>query len=177
MGLWLLVAIVGTSALIAGTWPVVGGWAEFTCGACAFVGLVAQQEKRRVWPWLSVIIALSVASRTMVGPASFLPFSGAFALALFWLNRHDARLARLRAGAWLAWLGATSYSLYLIHVPVLSPLRNVLGRLIPIQSPLFLFAIALCIAAGRLFFRRIETPSESWRKSLDRSGSPGPAVP
>jgi peptidoglycan/LPS O-acetylase OafA/YrhL len=69
-----------------------------------------------------------------------------------------------------------SYSLYLIHAPVVSATRNFIARLIPIGSPWFLPCILLSIivglVAGWLFFGWIEAPLERWRKSpgTPRSG-------
>jgi exopolysaccharide production protein ExoZ len=78
----------------------------------------------------------------------------------------------------LVWLGAISYSLYLIHVPVLSPFLNLSARLVPITSPAYVAAwalgVALALCAAWLLHRHLDRPLERWRKQ-NRDPLPAPA--
>jgi len=62
-----------------------------------------------------------------------------------------------------------SYSLYLIHAPIINPVRNLLARVIPVSSPWFvvplLAALGSGVASAWLFYQWIEAPFERWRKS------------
>ena len=172
MALGLLVALAGTSPVVAATVPPLAGWAEFMCGACVLAALVAAQERRATWPWLGAIMLLGIAGFVQSGRIGTLPFAAIFALALFRLHRHDQRLASLPALHWLGSLGVMSYSIYLVHAPFVSASRNLFGRLVPTEHPIFLIGIFLSIlvglAASLLFFRWFEAPLENWRKSLGR---------
>jgi peptidoglycan/LPS O-acetylase OafA/YrhL len=70
-----------------------------------------------------------------------------------------------RALAWrpLQWLGAVSYSLYLVHVPV----QVVLLRWIdPVSDPAMwaVAATGLSVLAGWLLYIGVEAPAEAWRR-------------
>jgi peptidoglycan/LPS O-acetylase OafA/YrhL len=69
----------------------------------------------------------------------------------------------------LSWVGAFSYSLYLIHLAVLSPLTNLLRRFMAPTELRFcvawLGAVALSGLAGWVVYRCVEAPIERWRKS------------
>jgi peptidoglycan/LPS O-acetylase OafA/YrhL len=58
----------------------------------------------------------------------------------------------------LDWLGAVSYSLYLIHVPIGCKAVN-LGRRYTDSAWVPVAAMALCLIAAHLFFRAVEQPS------------------
>ena len=82
-----------------------------------------------------------------------------FCVILYFLRRHDTRLLSNKLSACLARLGAISYSLYLIHVPVLPFVDAGLRRLgfVGAWYVVSYFAqIGVAVAAGRLFFQWIE---------------------
>lgn len=168
-----LAALAGTSPFVTHIFPPVAGWAEFMCGACVLLALLAIREGRPAWPWLAVITALGLAGWAQAAAASDLPVSAAFALALFGLHRFDLRLASTRSLSWLASLGVVSYSIYLIHPPVITAVRNGLGRFVSVDRVIFLLpviaAVLASLVAARLFFRYVEAPLERWRKTLARS--------
>lgn len=68
----------------------------------------------------------------------------------------------------LVLLGAASYSLYLIHVPLLSPMTNLVARIFSPQSYAFLilwpFLISLTFIGGFAFYHFVEIPLEKRRK-------------
>ena len=69
----------------------------------------------------------------------------------------------------LGWLGAFSYSLYLIHLAVLSPFTNLAQRFVPPSRWLFcgVWVVGLLVstAAGWALYRWVEAPIERWRKT------------
>jgi peptidoglycan/LPS O-acetylase OafA/YrhL len=67
----------------------------------------------------------------------------------------------------LDWLGAVSYSLYLIHVPIGCKAVN-LGRRYTDSAWVPVAAMALCLIAAHLFFRTVEEPSVRWAKRYYR---------
>jgi len=76
----------------------------------------------------------------------------------------------------LAVLGAASYSLYLIHVPVISPFFNLAGRAVSPDSIVYVavwFAgLGLAVTAALLFHRAVEAPLEHWRRHFSASRPP-----
>ncbi len=79
----------------------------------------------------------------------------------------------VRSRVWLG-LGAISYSLYLIHVPVGGRIINLFARE-PHGMPIRLAAVALALAASLLasivFYRLIEKPSHQWSKRFRFRGA------
>src|SRR5207244_2971043 len=86
----------------------------------------------------------------------------AFALALVALRPRDAALAKSRAVSALSWVGRRSYSIYLLHFPVVMSAGDslyLLGwtrgwRLYPAALLSSAFAVALALA----FYRLVERP-------------------
>jgi exopolysaccharide production protein ExoZ len=79
------------------------------------------------------------------------------------------RDGRLRAGRWLCFLGDASYSLYLIHFPLLSLAAKVL-----IATPLqpgasLIMMLAAVTAAGCLFHVLVERPLVQWTQRRFRA--------
>ncbi len=74
--------------------------------------------------------------------------------------------------------GAFSDSINLAHAPVISPLRNILRRLVSDERPAFLLIIVISAAVGVggawIFFKLIEEPVERSRRQLGKS--PRPAI-
>lgn len=110
---------------------------------------------------------------------------GASFAALLWLAIDAGALARGRAGRALAWLGGISYSLYLVHQPILLVLAPLVARLAPggpARTALAIVAgMPLVVAAAWAFHRAFEAPALAWlaaRRSAPaalREGAPPPA--
>ena len=92
----------------------------------------------------------------------------ATAATLWWASRQEQTIADGLLGRTFTWLGAISYSLYLVHVTVMSPFQNLVQKFIPPQNVSFfavwIASIALGISAGWLLYRFVEAPTERWRK-------------
>ncbi len=171
--LGLCLAFVGAIPTAAHNFPPLGGWSEFSCGACLYGAILAKEESRSPAIWIGLICSFGVAGLFLGGTQ--LPFAAAFSLLLLALHGHDHILAEHRAGKWLAACGVVSYSLYLIHVPIVTASRGLLRRIIPPESAWFALVIVAAMSgavlAGFLFYRVAEAPFERWRRSLERRTS------
>ncbi len=96
------------------------------------------------------------------------------AVAVYWVGLRGG-LTRWLNQPWFQYLGRISYSLYLVHLLVLSVvLRG--GYKLTGESAIgayfwFPFAVALCIGAGELLYRAVERPSMLLASSLKRGGA------
>lgn len=91
------------------------------------------------------------------------------ALSLFMLGR----LGRLNLGSnarVLQYLGRISYSLYLVHVPVIMVVMKLAFKLtgynIAAAIGWFVFCTAACVGAAHLFYLVVEKPSLKWANSF-----------
>jgi len=135
-------------------------WSNF------FVGMLAWWSVYRrpnfIWA-LALIAALVALARepSLSGPVAF-----ATALFLALAGRYPPRLPPL-VGRGLLALGAASYSLYLVHVPVISPFFNLAVRVVSPASNVFIgiwiLGLALAVAAGIAVHKAVEVPCERWR--------------
>jgi peptidoglycan/LPS O-acetylase OafA/YrhL len=119
--------------------------------------------------------------RTWQSGVALLVLIGAAALALEWRSRIALALVTalllavmqrrqsLSQPAWppLVWLGRISYSLFLIHFPVLMLVSAVVDRLAPVGPWIDLLGLlvtfALSIAAAALLYRWVESRPATWR--------------
>ena len=88
----------------------------------------------------------------------------------------SAACARALAFAPLVWLGRTSYSLYLVHVPVMLACGFLLGGTLAPRAILAL-AIVLALPMAEVMFRLVERPSIRLSRSVGRALSGGGAAP
>ena len=88
------------------------------------------------------------------------------------------RAARLSAAGPLAWLGAVSYSLYLVHVPVGARVLNLGGRFadgLPGKLAALAAAAAASLLAAWAMHALVERPSRRWSSAVryvPREGAP-----
>ena len=82
-----------------------------------------------------------------------------FAALLILLRKHDEKLTSLKLLRPLMWVGAFSYSLYLIH-PVVVPYADILSRRAGLNGQLYWIAfwvqMAVAVVSGRVFYLLIE---------------------
>lgn len=77
-----------------------------------------------------------------------------------------------RPGAVLVWLGAVSYSLYLIHIPIGGRVINLALRVADSPWTLslsVLIATLTCLLASHLFWRWIEGPAQRYSRQMFRT--------
>jgi peptidoglycan/LPS O-acetylase OafA/YrhL len=160
-------------------------WPEFFAGACVSFALRAPRagSPNLRAPALVVLAALTLC--TVLQAGSFAPeprrWAVGFAWVLFLLFPADAWLAARPVVRFLGGVGAFSYSLYLIHVPLLSRSMNLLSRAIaptrPAFAALWCVAVLVAVGGGWVCWKLIELPFERHRLAR-RSGAirPPPAV-
>jgi len=145
--------------------PFLRMWPEF------FVGVAAWWASRR-GHWLEgsivliVVFALTVFRPDDAEAGRLTALGTAVVLALAW--RWDNWLGSAPSIRLLTSVGGFSYSLYLIHVPLISPFFNLVSRWIPTKSAGFvavwIFAIVLALLGARCLNRFVEAPVERWRR-------------
>jgi peptidoglycan/LPS O-acetylase OafA/YrhL len=117
------------------------------------------------------------ATDVLFDPAAGLAF-GALLVACVAAERRAATAQRRqgRTVAGLAWLGERSYSLYLVHAPILGTTFALCAGLIvgaPGRLAVAAAAVALSVACAALLYRFVERPTTLWSK---RAGQPRSAV-
>jgi exopolysaccharide production protein ExoZ len=146
-------------------WRVLELWPDF------FAGVAAWRAVRRGSPAsgygvLALMLAASVFWPGYGGIGRTSAVATALILALAW--KQDERLSKTRLMRPLAWAGGVSYSLYLVHVPLVSSLENLLGRWVPSRSNWFIavwvLGLAVAIAGAKLLNQYVELPFERWRR-------------
>lgn len=122
--------------------PVRPAWLDQTVGWVALAALVAS-------------LLLMRADLRFPGPSALWPCLAT--AALIWVGAtRQAGATRWLSSAWLRWIGAMSFSLYLWHWPVLVLTRHlVLDDPTPLQASL---AVALSVALAWASLRWVETP-------------------
>jgi len=168
--LLLFAALTATAHLIPhGVAPVLDLWPQFAVGlavAYAFSPLLPRPARLAAagYPFLLLGAALG---RSDVSTTT----AALLALAVLAVVPRESRLPL--PPAWLVTLGAASYSIYLVHVPVMSPLRNLALRHVAPDSTAYLAAwlatIAAGLVAGLAFHRLVEHPCERLRRNPARS--------
>lgn len=132
-------------------------WPCFVSGAAVYLWL--HHKEQRVWAGTIALLVAGIAAQT--GDPGLIISAGS-AAAFVLLAPCDNALASTRLGRRLIALGAMSYSLYLIHVPIGGRVVNLLRRSeLPVMMIVLAAALA-SVAAGYLFFRVVE---QRWRLS------------
>jgi peptidoglycan/LPS O-acetylase OafA/YrhL len=156
------------SAIFGGEWAYHGLfinlWHGFFLGVLAYEAGVRNRN-----PVAFFVLAAVVAIRAIYIPGVFgLPCT-AMALLLFVMARAK-KLDTWFFWAWLQWLGAISYSLYLVHVPILTlaggAWQSFFGRGIVADLGSLIFQIASCLVAAALMRKIIEKPCQQLASRL-----------
>lgn len=149
---------------------VLGLWPDFFAGVLAWWAARATTlaPKWSATAGLAVLLALDAFWPGGYGALARLAAIGTAVALWFFFARDDGTPASGLARR-LGWFGTFSYSLYLIHLAVLSPLTNLARRFVaPTGLPFVLVWVAvvgLSGAAGWALYRWVEAPIERWRKS------------
>jgi peptidoglycan/LPS O-acetylase OafA/YrhL len=129
--------------------------------------------------WFAELVALHALTPRYVTRAvlTLLVFAGTFAVGMAVRHRRVPR--------WLAWIGLVSYSIYLVHVPLiqlLDPALSALGTRLHGPAELLAVAVFLALLFGlsALSHRYIEEPAQRLGRYWGRRGreepTPAPAV-
>jgi peptidoglycan/LPS O-acetylase OafA/YrhL len=140
-------------------------WPEFYAGVIAWWAARGQRS-RAFWASLTLFVVSCLLTPGRLGDLGIITSSITAVVLFFFAQNPVVSPPSLLIRC--AYFGAMSYSIYLIHVPILSPLINLSARLLPTNSKRFVAAWALSVAvtflAGWLFYRFIEKPCEQWRR-------------
>lgn len=170
LGIWLAAIIAAAIAGLPASVPFAPINLEF------FMGIAAAVLARRGWGpnWLLLASAGVFALWLALGAdRSMSPIAGlAFGLAMLPVIRLERRGA-ISVPAWLTFLGAASYAMYLVHNPVIS-----LAARLSSSNPYVVFVIGTLVgtAAGIVYYWFIERHliGMTWRSKtsnlLDRTG-------
>lgn len=199
---WTLVCEAGFYLILAVLllgWPRVGGFggvyslATLLTIACVIPGSGFTGVVFAYWPefWLGLTAYAALASRQSAAGLALLAVFGGLAWwqpagamdqihltavltagLLVALHRWDGHYSGIRWLRWLGVVGLWSYSLYLVHVPLLSRTQNLAGRWVRPDSAAFglvwLASVALALAGAWIFYRLVEAPLENWRHGRAR---------
>jgi len=154
--------VLGTPA----PWRVLDLWPDFFAGVAAWWAVRRGVAHPGGFVALGLLLVLTIALPAYGGIGRLTAVGTAWALAIAW--RWDRQLTRVPLMGPLIWIGGLSYSLYLIHIPVISPIENLLGRWIHSSSPWFIavwaFSLAMAIAGAKCLNHFVEAPVNRWRK-------------
>ncbi len=168
-------AIVFTLAALASIlWPLspalqlrglaLPNWHGFLLGAFAYWSLKGTMQTR----WF-VVYAIALMGVFAITQDSFTIVCVTTATLILLAGRAD-RLRVWLSGATLQFLGRVSYSVYLLHLPVVGASFFVLNKLLP-RTPLMdllagLIVIGVTCVAAQLFWWSVERPSTALAKRL-----------
>lgn len=162
---------IGISAAAAGPLALLAAWPEFFAGMCVAAAAQSRSrgDRRGAGIALGLLAAMSFLAAGSVG--SYAGTARVSALGFAWLlvllQPWENRLAAAAPVRWLGWIGLFSFSLYLVHVPVLTRILNLGRRFVAAEAPLFalvwLAGVAAAVAAGRFFYVAVERRAEANR--------------
>lgn len=190
---WPRWSLVGTLAL-AVVWAMIGhglgGWRdfmllpgrlfEFCCGiGCAW----AVVRGRAGSAWLAAAVAAAAIAVLTLWPVElssavpvYFAVAGAGFAALVLAGHRSPILGRVLSLRPLLWLGGISYSLYLVHDPVVSLVEQVFLQHSPVLAQVL--AVAASVAFGWCFCLLVERPAIAWsRRAGRRPADPARAEP
>jgi exopolysaccharide production protein ExoZ len=184
-----LLLLLGTTALsllqpVGAAIPLLSLWPQFAMGAIAWICLhrLPASKTIRLVVALTIFGAfISLADLIRPSTSTSLRVAAACALALVALQPLDSWIAGWRFLRWLGAIGTFSYSIYLVHGPIVGKFRNLSLSFWPSDHPwaaivpLLGCLLALCIAF--VFHRLIEARLERYRQRRARTGIGPSRVP
>ena len=151
-------------------------WGEFVCGILVFSALLAKFQGKVYRHNLSLILIVILGSLSIwinFHHPNQSWFSALFGIILYLLYYGDSRIASIKNLHWLKVIGAMSYSLYLLHVPLQGRVINLGLRFIPTESIIFLLLQILgwsvAIIGSYRFYQLVEKPLNDWRHRQKKS--------
>ncbi len=160
---------IGLAAAAAGPLALLTAWPEFFAGMCVAAALQGSPDGPRRRLALGLLAAMTLLALGAIG--SYAGTARLAALAFAWLlvvlQPWETRLAAARPARWLGWIGVFSFSLYLVHVPVLTRVMNLGSRFVAPSSPwfalLWLGGVAAAVGAAWVFWVLVERRAEANR--------------
>ncbi len=153
-------------------WIVLGMWPNFFAGVAAW-WIVRRGGRRAGLGLLAALAAMTIGQAAVTdawGGSFILGRLTAIAtgVALVGLHAPAERWGATRSARSLCWLGGISYSLYLIHLPLILPLQNLGTRLVSPSSPAYVLVWLLMLGAAMIgavmLNRGVEAPVHRWQK-------------
>ena len=182
-----LPVLLGASAAISLLWPfgLLGSdrraiwflplWYSFMLGV-----LVTARWRRLVPAWaLGSYMALLTAAPVVAGRGGPFAWVSVATAALLWLAVERDRLSRWLADRASQFLGRVSYSLYLIHTPILGAAFVVTARVLGEPTPAkqvagIVVTVVVTLLAAGVFYRAVERPAILLSRRLKRDGTRQP---
>jgi peptidoglycan/LPS O-acetylase OafA/YrhL len=160
-------------------------WPEFMFGVLVYLARLETHRGRfKVQKaLLAVIVAFASLSLFASVPdySRQFPLAAVFALLLFFMAPLDHSIVHSKPLHWLGFIGGFSYSLYLVHAPLLVREANLAKRLVNPASLSLLVIIAgmwlVTVGFAYLFYRVCEVPLERLRFSFRHKHPIHPATP
>lgn len=188
LGFWTTLAVAAVLSTLALAFPLadpvaftlaltVGYVVFFVAGAALAlrVGPVVAWVRARPFAQSALLwlVALALIEAPMNRSVESLA-PGLGALALIALSLASPRATLALESPIPAWLGRVSYSLYLVHVPILVAVVHLGGDRLPLTA---LFVVALCLSLGmaEICHRLVERPSIRLGRALSARLAPHPA--
>jgi peptidoglycan/LPS O-acetylase OafA/YrhL len=152
---------------------------EFVCGAALRRALeIGAKTPGQIGDFLGIGAFGTFLAGASTGVPDF-ALIALLALTVFGAATSRGLLAQILGSAPLIWLGEVSYSLYMVHFPVLLIFRrvcermNLIGEGAVAQMLAFIIAITLVVLAAALLFYLVERPAR--RRLRDQFGALAPA--
>ncbi len=144
-------------------------WPEFICGILTW-GALYWLPHHSTKALLACLCITGLGLLDLLNPNTrgVLAGSAVFSLVLIIFRKHEERVINSIPWSWLGKCGVFSYSLYLSHIPIGNPLKNLLGRLFPKDSHQYGIHIVVfitVIAAAWFLYKFAEQPLENWRRN------------
>jgi peptidoglycan/LPS O-acetylase OafA/YrhL len=183
--------VLNSNTVHAWTWSVdtidlfPSRWIEFVLGMAVALYVRRTTERsitpaREILDLAGIVLIFTITSFYLYGPAGNwtyphkdLLFAGVYALILLVVLANGSLVGRFLSHPVLVWLGTISYSLYLIHLPILWALKRVVLVYYPDEVVAFFvlsaIGIPLCLACAQLFYMLFERPFLSRRSAVPRT--------
>lgn len=97
-----------------------------------------------------------------------------FTTVLWWLHQYDQKLLTFKVLQWLAAMGIFSYSLYLVHFPLLSLINPVLSRFTKKHDLHYISLILMtgvCVVVAALYYQTVERRFISARRIAENAAT------
>ena len=175
----LALAALGISALAGGSWPTALTVTPdelhnaqalayfvlpFTLGVCLSRSGLCDVRPGPIVLWTAAFAIVGLARP----PLDITAVVGA--TLLVWLVQQPGPIAAAMRLPVLAWLGKVSFSLYLVHVPLLNAAFHLLHATLPVPA-IAASAIAASLPAAWLFYRVVEAPAHRMARTFRWSDS------